>query len=82
MFKNPFSGSQVTVTKCIDESKLTVESVKLLLEELSIEDENEFYVLFTSGILIRKKRSEFKTSDYIRGIRKSTKIREYYDGKV
>lgn len=78
ILKNPFNGSHVKVSKCVSENRLTKDSVKLMLDTLAIEDENEFYVLFESGVLIKKERSKFRTSDYLKG-NKLTKIKECYE---
>lgn len=78
ILKNPFNGSHIKINKCVSENRLTKESVKLMLDTLVIEDENEFYVLFESGVLIKKERSKFRTSDYLKN-NKLTKIKECYE---
>jgi hypothetical protein len=81
ILKNPFNSSHININKCFSENRLTREAVKLMLNTLDIEAENEFYVLFTTGVLIKKERSKFKTSDYFKG-GKMTKIKEVYNGQV
>jgi hypothetical protein len=40
-------------------------------------DENEYYVLFEDGLLVKKGRSKFSTSQYIRGERFKNFIGHY-----
>jgi hypothetical protein len=77
--RNPFMGNDLKIVKCVSENRLTREAVATMLETLEVEDENEFYVLFNTGILIKKERSKFRTSDYFKG-GKMTKIKEVYNG--
>lgn len=60
---NPFNVHEVL--KIIDENKKPIEWWKdfLLTNEPIIE--NEFYILFENGLLVKKGRSKFKTSDYL-----------------
>jgi hypothetical protein len=60
---NPFNVSEVL--KIIDENKKPIDWWKdfLLTNEPIIE--NEFYILFENGLLVKKGRSKFKTSDYL-----------------
>lgn len=67
ILSNPFAGSATVVTKCKDENKITKEAFDLMLRELDVEDYNEFYILFTNGLLIKKGRSKFRSSEYING---------------
>ena len=62
---NPFAGSSTTVTKCKDENRIDKEAFDLMLNELEVEDYNEFYILFTNGLLIKKGRSKIKSSEYV-----------------
>lgn len=71
---NPFAGSATVVTKCKDENRIAKEAFDLMLEELEVEDYNEFYILFTNGLLIKKGRSKFRSSGYIKG--------EHYERKT
>lgn len=78
ILKNPFNGSHVKVTKCYSENRIHKDTMKLMLATIDIEDENEFYVLFESGVLVKKERSKFRTSDYLKN-NKLTKIKECYE---
>lgn len=64
---NPFRGSSIKIRRAVGENRLTKEAVALMLKELEVHDENEFYVLFSDGLLIKKERSKFRTSDYFKG---------------
>lgn len=66
-YTNPFTGSNTVVTKCKDENKIPKESFDLIMQELTVEDYNEFYILFDNGLLIKKGKSKFKSSDYLAG---------------
>lgn len=62
---NPFGYGQAT--KVIDENRRTTE---MWLEYFNLHQvlvENEFYVLFEDGLLVKKGRSKFSTSQYIKG---------------
>lgn len=76
--KNPFSGCDLVITKAYNENRIQKDALKLMLEELPIQDENEFYVLFENGTLIKKERSKFRTSSYIAG-EKYTNIKDRYN---
>ena len=62
---NPFGFG--VVTKVIDENRKPQEWYWDYLEFNEIIAENEFYVLFSDGLLVKKGRSKFKTSQYING---------------
>jgi hypothetical protein len=62
---NPFAGSQTKIVACKDENRLTQEAIDLMFEEIGVEDFNEFYILFTNGILIKRGKSKIKSSDYL-----------------
>jgi hypothetical protein len=61
---NPFGHGQVT--RVIDENR---KSWPEYLATAVVYDENEYYVLFEDGLLVKKGRSKFSTSQYIRGER-------------
>lgn len=64
---NPFGyGNAVRV---IDENRKPAEWWNEYLEFNEVFAENEFYVLFTDGLLIKKGRSKFRTSQYLKGER-------------
>jgi hypothetical protein len=69
---NPFGHGQAT--KVIDENR---KSWVEYLTTSKVFDENEFYVLFEDGLLVKKGRSKFRTSQYINGERFKT-FREHY----
>lgn len=64
---NPFGFGQVS--RVIDENRKPQEWYWDYLEFNEIIVENEFYVLFSDGLLVKKGRSKFKTSQYIKGER-------------
>ena len=72
---NPFNyGNAVRV---IDENRKPAEWYWNYLEFNEVFAENEFYVLFTDGLLIKKGRSKFKTSQYLKG-EKFTSFKSVY----
>lgn len=64
---NPFGYGQAT--KVIDENRKTPESWVEYLSTSKVFVENEFYILFEDGLLVKKGRSKFRTSQYIKGDR-------------
>lgn len=62
---NPFG--YLTARKVIDENKKPSEWWIDYLEFNEVVAENEFYVLFDDGLLVKKGRSKFRTSQYIKG---------------
>ena len=64
---NPFGHGQAS--KVIDENRKTVESWVEYLTTSKVFDENEFYVLFEDGLLVKKGRSKFRSSQYLSGER-------------
>lgn len=70
---NPFGHGQAT--KVIDENRKTVESWAEYLSTSKVFDENEFYILFEDGLLVKKGRSKFRTSQYIKG----DKFKPFYE---
>ena len=72
---NPFGFG--IVTKVIDENRKPQEWYWDYLEFNEIIAENEFYVLFSDGLLVKKGRSKFKTSQYIKG-EKFTSFKKVY----
>ncbi len=69
---NPFGHGQAT--RVIDENR---KSWVEYLTTSKVFDENEFYVLFEDGLLVKKGRSKFRTSQYIKGERFKTFIDHY-----
>ena len=62
---NPFG--YLSARKVIDENKKPSEWWIDYLEFNEVVAENEFYVLFDDGLLVKKGRSKFTTSQYIKG---------------
>jgi hypothetical protein len=72
---NPFGFGNAT--KVIDENRKPQEWFWDYLEFNEIIAENEFYVLFSDGLLVKKGRSKFTTSQYIKG-EKFTSFKKVY----
>lgn len=70
---NPFGYGQAT--KVIDENRKTVESWREYLNSHEVFVENEFYVLFEDGLLVKKGRSKFRSSQYLNG----DKFKPFYE---
>lgn len=76
-FENPFAGSRIEVVRAIDESKLSTCAMQDKIKSTPIEEENEFYTLFNDGTLVKRTRSKFKSSAYLKG-EKRISFTEYY----
>jgi len=74
---NPFGHGQVT--RVIDENRKAWHEY---LTTAVVYDENEYYVLFEDGLLVKKGRSKFGTSQYIRGERFKNFIGHYETSKI
>jgi len=61
---NPFG--YLEATKVLDENRKTVDWWLQYLEFNQAVAENEFYVLFGDGLLVKKGRSKFRTSQYLK----------------
>ena len=61
---NPFG--YLSATKVLDENRKPSEWWIEYLEFNEIVAENEFYVLFSDGLLVKKGRSKFRTSQYLK----------------
>ena len=78
-FINPFETlSAVKVSRVVDENRKSEDWWRDYLADREPEEENEFYVLFADGMLVKKGRSKFKSSDYLKG-NKITKFKTYYE---
>jgi hypothetical protein len=64
---NPFGHGQAS--RVIDENRKTFDAWVEYLTTSKVFDENEFYVLFEDGLLVKKGRSKFITSQYLKGER-------------
>ena len=72
---NPFGYGKAS--KVIDENRKPTEWWWDYLEMNDDVAENEFYILFEDGLLVKKGRSKFRTSQYIKGDR-FTSFRQTY----
>jgi hypothetical protein len=75
---NPFG--YLIASKVLDENRKPVDWWSQYLEFNEAVTENEFYVLFEDGLLVKKGRSKFTTSQYIKGDEYKS-IVKYYDDK-
>jgi len=73
---NPFGTHEVL--KVIDENKKPNEWWKDYVSLNEPEIENEFYVLFPDGLLVKKGRTKFKTSDYLKD-QKFKSFKSFYE---
>ena len=72
---NPFGFGNAT--KVIDENRKPPEYWQEIFSLHQVSAENEFYVLFSDGLLVKKGRSKFRTSQYIKG-EKFTSFKKVY----
>jgi hypothetical protein len=70
---NPFG--YLEATKVLDENRKPVDWWLQYLEFNQAVAENEFYVLFGDGLLVKKGRSRFRTSQYL----KNEKFKSFKD---
>ena len=75
---NPFGYGMAS--KLLDENRKPVDWWMQYLEFNQPVEENEFYVLFSDGLLVKKGRSKFKSSQYTFGDEYKS-IVKYYDDK-
>jgi hypothetical protein len=78
---SPFNCTDVEVKKVVDENK---KSSDWWRDYIALNDpavENEFYVLFSDGLLVKKGRSKFRTSSYLMG-EKFKSFKEVYNEEV
>lgn len=73
---NPFGYGKAS--KVIDENRKPAEWWWDYLEMNEAIAENEFYILFEDGLLVKKGRSKFRTSQYLLGDRFKT-FRQSYE---
>lgn len=62
---NPFGYGKAS--RVIDENRKPADWWQEYFEFNEVIAENEFYVLFSDGLLVKKGRSKFRTSQYIQG---------------
>ena len=70
---NPFGYG--IATKVLDENRKSVDWWLQYLKINQAVSENEFYVLFGDGLLVKKGRSRFRTSQYL----KNEKFKSFKD---
>jgi hypothetical protein len=75
---NPFG--YLVASKVLDENRKPADWWQQYLEFNQPVEENEFYVLFGDGLLVKKGRSKFKSSQYTFGDEYKS-IVKYYDDK-
>lgn len=62
---NPFG--YLEANKVLDENRKPADWWQQYLEFNQAVVENEFYILFADGLLVKKGKSKFKTSQYVKG---------------
>jgi hypothetical protein len=62
---NPFN--YLKATRVLDENRKPADWWQQYLEFNQALSENEFYILFGDGLLVKKGRSKFRTSQYLKG---------------
>ena len=62
---NPFG--YLVASKVLDENRKPADWWAQYLEFNEVVAENEFYVLFADGLLVKKGKSKFKSSQYVKG---------------
>lgn len=72
---NPFDT--IVVTNLIHENDFGADYWISFIKVNTILEENEWYVLFEGGVLVRKKRSRLDSSQRLLGV-KMTKFKRYY----
>jgi len=72
---NPFGFGEVS--RVIDENRKPFEHWWWYVNLNAVFIENEFYVLFSDGLLVKKGRSKFRTSQYIKGEKFTSFARNY-----
>ena len=73
---NPFGYGNAS--RVIDENRKPVDWWNEYFEFNEVFAENEFYVLFSDGLLVKKGRSKFRTSQYFKGER-FTSFKKVYE---
>lgn len=59
-YNNPFSGNKLKVVAFFKEDELNAKTSNFDFNKIDIEDENERFILYANGVLIRKTVSEKK----------------------
>ena len=76
--RNPFG--YLSATKVLDENRKPADWWMQYLEFNTPVEENEFYVLFADGLLVKKGRSKYKSSQYTFGDEYKS-FAKYYEEK-
>lgn len=77
VLKNPFGEGSI-INKLIDENGRSHLQMVELLKNNIIRQENEWYVLFENGTLVKKGRSKTSTSEYVNGSKRHKSIIKFY----
>jgi len=73
---NPFGYGKAS--RVIDENRKPADWWHEYFDFNEVFAENEFYILFSDGLLVKKGRSKFRTSQYIKG-EKFTSFLQVYE---
>ena len=73
---NPFGYGKAS--RVIDENRKPADWWQEYFDFNEVFAENEFYILFSDGLLVKKGRSKFRTSQYIKG-EKFTSFLQVYE---
>jgi len=77
---NPFG--YLSATKILDENRKPTEWWVDYIQFNQVVAENEFYVLFSDGLLVKKGRSKFRSSQYLLGDRFKSFEQCYYEAGI
>jgi hypothetical protein len=72
---NPFGYGKAS--RVIDENRKPADWWQDYFEFNEVFAENEFYILFSDGLLVKKGRSKFRTSQYIKGEKFTSFLKVY-----
>ena len=72
---NPFGYGKAS--RVIDENRKPADWWQEYFEFNEVFAENEFYILFSDGLLVKKGRSKFRTSQYIKGEKFTSFLKVY-----
>jgi len=72
---NPFGYGKAS--RVIDENRKPTDWWQDYFDFNEVFAENEFYILFSDGLLVKKGRSKFRTSQYIKGEKFTSFLKVY-----
>jgi hypothetical protein len=72
---NPFGYGKAS--RVIDENRKPADWWQEYFDFNEVFAENEFYILFSDGLLVKKGRSKFRTSQYIKGEKFTSFLKVY-----